>query len=86
MAGVNVILYIAGVLEGELLPLNLVHDALAVVITETAAQLVVVHTRLVLPRTPQLGNLLRLEDAKLVAVARARPVNQVLLVGREEEV
>ena len=75
---------VTGVLEGELLALHLVHDALVVVVAKAAAQLVVVHARLVLPGSPQLGNVLRKEDAELVAVAR--PVDHVLLVGREEQV
>lgn len=77
-------LHVARVLEGELLPRHLVHDALAVVVAQATAELVVVHPRLVLARAPVPGNLLRLQDAELVAVAG--PLDHVLLVRREEEV
>ncbi len=84
LAGTNIILNIAGVLKSQLLSLDFIHDPLAVVIAKSPAKLVVVHTRLVLASAPELGDLLGLEDAELVPVAR--PVDHVLLVGGEEEV
>lgn len=77
-------LHVTRVLEGELLPGYLVHDALAVVVAQASAQLVVVHPGLVLACAPVPGNLLRLQDAEFVAVAG--PLDHVLLVRGEQQV
>ena len=75
---------ITSVFKGEFLAGNFVHDAFAIVVPQTPAQLVVVHLRFVLSRSPKLGNLFRLQDSKLVAVAC--PHDHVSLVWREEKV
>ena len=79
----DVVLHVAGILKSQFLAGDFVHDPLTVVVAETSAQLVVVHLGLVLAGSPQLGDLLRLEDAELVAVSR--PLDHVLLVGQQEE-
>ena len=77
-------LNITRILKGEFLSRNFVHDALAIVVPQTPAQLVVVHLRFVLSRSPELGNLFWLQNSKLVAVAC--PHDHVSLVWREEKV
>lgn len=79
----DVVLHVAGVLKSQFLAGDLVHDSLAVVVAEPAAQLVIVHLGLVLAGSPQLGDLLGLENAKFVAVAG--PLDHVLLVWKQEE-
>ena len=51
-SGLNVLLYITRVLEGQLLPRHLVHYAFTVVVPEASAEFVVVHLWLVLACTP----------------------------------
>ena len=75
---------VTGVLKSELLAGDLVHDSLAVVISQTPTKLVVVHARLVLAGTPQLGDVLGGEDAELITVAC--PLDHVLLVWGEEKI
>ncbi len=80
----DVILHITSILERQFLPLDFIHNPFAVVISQPSAKLVVVHPRLILPRSPELGDLFRLEYLELVAVSG--PVDEVLLVRRKKEV
>ena len=84
VTGYNVLLNIAGVLEGEFLPGHLIHDAFAVVVAKTATQFVIVHAWLVLACTPQVSYVLRSLDLKLVAVSC--PMNEMMIGRREEKV
>jgi len=51
------------------LSVDLLHDALLVVVAQTPGQLVVVHGRAVLLETPTTGHLLRLDQLELHAPA-----------------
>ena len=82
--GVHVLLDITGVLECELLPRDLVHDAFGVVVAQPATQLVVVHLWLVLARPPELGYALWLLYLELVALAS--PGDELFLVWHEQQV
>ena len=80
----QVVWNITRILERQFLPRNFVHNSLRVIVAQTTRQLVIVHAWLVLAGTPQLGYLLREQDAELVPVSG--PVNEVVLVGRDEEI
>lgn len=50
---------------------------LVVVVAQSSAQFIVIHIRFVLPQTPKLGHLLRLEQLELAVIRR--PADQVLM-------
>lgn len=77
-------MHITRVLKRQLLSRHLVHNAFAVIVTESTAQFIIVHLRLVLSPSPELRNLLGLEDPEFVAITG--PLDQVLFVGREQKI
>lgn len=65
------------------LPWHLVNDVLVVVVTETSAQFLVVHLRLVLPRTPAPGHLLWVNQLELPLPSR--PGNAILAIAIRQQ-
>ena len=66
----DILLNIKCKLEGQPLPEDSVHDAPGIVISQSSAEFLISHSRFVLVIAPELGDSLRVHDAKLVSVAR----------------
>ena len=83
-ARLHILFDITSEAEGQLLPRNLIHDALGVVVPQPSTEFIVVHLWLVLLLSPQSSDLIRLNYPELVLVTC--PVDHAAVVLGEEEV
>ena len=67
----------------ELLAEHLLDDVLVVVVAQGARQFVVVHVRLLLAKTPQLGDLFGVHQLELAVIAG--PCDDLLVLAAEQE-